>query len=104
MEHACRRIEQALKNVKIERPIIPVISNLTAAIEDDPGQIKQNLVWQMNHRTLWEASMRYIIGKGIKTFVEFSPGKVLKGLLRKINPSVETISLSALEDFHVIER
>lgn len=104
MEHACRRIEQALKNVRIERPVIPVISNLTAAIEDDPVQIKQNLVWQMNHRTLWEASMRFIIGKGIKTFVEFSPGKVLKGLLRKIDPSVETISLSALEDFHVIER
>ena len=103
MESACRRIEKALKDVPIVKPKIPVISNLTANIEEDPFQIKQNLIWQMNHRTLWEDSMRFIIGKGVKTFVEFAPGKVLKGLLRKIDPTVETISLSALEDFHAID-
>lgn len=103
MESACRRIEIALKDVAIRKPEIRVVSNLTANIEEDPGRIKQNLIWQMNHRTLWEDSMRFIIGKGIKTFIEFSPGKVLKGLLKKIDPGVETISLSALEDFHAIE-
>jgi len=103
MEPACRRIEQALKGVLIQKPKIQVVSNLTANIEEDPARIKQNLIWQMNHRTLWEDSMRFIIGKGIKTFIEFSPGKVLKGLLRKIDPTIETISLNALEDFHAID-
>ena len=103
MDSACRRIEEALKKVNIQKPLIPVVSNLTADIEDRPEQIKQNLIHQMNHRTLWEDSMRYIIGKGTKTFIELSPGKVLKGLLKKIDPSVETISLSALEDFHAID-
>ncbi|PIU40681.1 MAG: [acyl-carrier-protein] S-malonyltransferase [Candidatus Omnitrophica bacterium CG07_land_8_20_14_0_80_50_8] len=103
MDSACRRIEQALKEVLIQQPKIPVVSNLTADVEESSEKIKQNLVWQMNHRTLWEDSMRYIIGKGIKTFIEFSPGKVLKGLLRKIDPTIETISLSALEDFHAID-
>ena len=98
MEPACRRIEQALKDVLIQKPKIQVVSNLTANVEEDPARIKQNLIWQMNHRTLWEDSMRFIIGKGIKTFIEFSPGKVLKGLLRKIDPAIETISLkTALE-------
>ncbi len=103
MDPACRRIEQALKNAMIQRPRIPVVSNLTANIEDTPETIKHNLVLQMNHRTLWEDSMRFIIGKGIQTFIEFSPGKVLKGLLKKIDPAVETISLSGLEDFHAID-
>jgi [acyl-carrier-protein] S-malonyltransferase len=103
MEPACRRIEAALKDVSIQKPAIPVVSNLTADVEADPLKIKQNLIWQMNHRTLWEDSMRFIIGRGVRTFIEFSPGKVLKGLLKKIDPAVETISLSALEDFHAIE-
>jgi [acyl-carrier-protein] S-malonyltransferase len=102
MESACHRIEKALKDVEIHAPAIPVVSNLTANIEENPAQIKQNLIWQMNHRTLWEDSMRFIISKGVKTFIEFSPGKVLKGLLKKIDPSVETISLSTLEDFYAI--
>ncbi len=103
MASACQRIETALKGVHIQKPKIPVISNLTADIEDGPEQIKQNLIWQMNHRTLWEDSMRFILKKGIKTFIEFSPGKVLKGLLKKIDPTVQTISLNASEDFHAID-
>ncbi len=103
MDSACLRIEKALGDVAIQKPRISVVSNLTANVEEDPSQIKQNLILQMNHRTLWEDSMRFMISKGIKTFIELSPGKVLKGLLKKIDPTVETISLSAVEDFHVID-
>lgn len=103
MEPACRKIEEALKGIPVQAPRIPVVSNLTAAVEGDPAQIKQNLIWQMNHRTLWEDSMRFMIGKGVKHFIELGPGKVLKGLLKKIDPTVETIPLGAMEDFHVID-
>ena len=102
MYSACQRIEKALKDIAIHKPLIPVVSNLTANVDEEPEKIRQNLVWQMNHRTLWEDSMRFIIGKGIKSFIEFSPGKVLKGLLKKIDPAVETISLSCAEDFHAL--
>ena len=103
MDSACKKIETALQNITIHPPKIAVVSNLTANLEINPAQIKQNLVHQMNHRTLWEDSMRFIISKGVKTFIEFAPGKVLKGLLRKIDPEVETICLGTLEDFHAIE-
>ncbi len=103
MDSACKKIETALQNIRIETPRIAVVSNLTANVEADPIQIKQNLVHQMNHRTLWEDSMRYMISKGVKTFIEFAPGKVLKGLLKKIDPSVETLSIGTLEDFHAID-
>jgi [acyl-carrier-protein] S-malonyltransferase len=103
MESACQKISHSLDHVDIRKPLIPVVSNLTANIEENPLQIKQNLIWQMNHRTLWEASMRFIIGNGVRNFIEFSPGKTLKGMLRKIDPGVETISLSTMEDFHAVE-
>lgn len=102
MEPACHRIEKALKEVHIHKAGVPVVSNLTAEVEVDPNQIKQNLIWQMNHRTLWEDSMRFMIAQGVRRFVEFGPGKVLKGLMKKIDPTVETISLSGQEDFHGI--
>lgn len=103
MDSACRRIEKELENISIQTPSIAVVSNLTANIENDPVKIKQNLVKQMNHRTLWEDSMRYMIAKGVKTYVEFAPGKVLKGLMKKIDPAVEVIPIGTLEDFHAID-
>ena len=102
MDSACVRIEKALEPVHLRRPTISVVSNLTAAVEDQPDKIKQNLIRQMNHRTLWEDSMRYIIRQGVRHFVEFAPGKVLKGLLKKIDPAVETVTLGTLEDFHAL--
>jgi [acyl-carrier-protein] S-malonyltransferase len=102
MEPACQRIEKALKDVAIRRPTMPVVSNLTADVEVEPDQIKQNLIWQMNHRTLWEDSMRFMISKGVRTFVEFAPGKVLKGLLKKIDPTVECVSLAETVDFDAL--
>jgi [acyl-carrier-protein] S-malonyltransferase len=103
MDSASSRIEKALEGMAIREPRIPVVSNLTARIEVQPHEIKSNLVRQMNHRTLWEDSMRFLIGQGVRTFVELAPGKVLKGLLKKIDPAVETISVGTLEDFHAIE-
>ncbi len=103
MDSACKKIEAALENIQIVSPKIAVVSNLTAKTESDPAQIKRNLVLQMNHRTLWEDSMRYIISQGVRTFVELAPGKVLKGLLKKIDPAAETQTVGTLEDFHVID-
>lgn len=103
MDSACQRIEKALGNIPVKRPVIAVVSNLTANIEEDPEQIKQNLVWQMNHRTLWEDSMRFILSRGVRRFIEFAPGKVLKGLLKKIDPAAETMTFGNLEDFHHLD-
>lgn len=103
MDSACARIEKALADITIRPPRIPVVSNLTAGVESSPEKIKQILVQQMNHRTLWEDSMRYILGRGVKRFIEFAPGKVLKGLLKKIDPEADTLSLGTLEDFHLFE-
>ncbi len=103
MNSACRRIEQALTKISVRQPAYPVVSNLTAQEEADPVQIKKNLVDQMNHRTLWEDSCRRMIAMGITKFYELGPGKVLKGLMRKIDSSVTVVSLGTAEDFRTLE-
>jgi [acyl-carrier-protein] S-malonyltransferase len=103
MDSASSRIEKALAGIVIREPKIPVVSNLTADVESSPEKIKQILVRQMNHRTLWEDSMRSILSRGVRTFVEFAPGRVLKGLLKKIDAQAETVSLETVEDFHAFE-
>ncbi len=103
MDSACRRIEKSLETVDIRPPRIAVVSNLTAATESDPVKIKQILVKQMNHRTLWEDSMRFMIANGIRTFIEFAPGTVLKGLMRKIDATATVIPVDTCEDIRALD-
>ncbi len=70
------------------RPKIPVISNLDARPHDDPEQIRQLLIRQVLHPVRWEDSMRYLMDQGFDQFYEVGPGRVLRGLLRRIDRKV----------------
>ncbi|MBF0253706.1 MAG: ACP S-malonyltransferase [Candidatus Omnitrophica bacterium] len=87
MDPATERIRRILGDMKIKKPDFPVYSNLTAKGEADPEEIRGILADQMNHRTLWEDSMRRMISGGVDTFYEIGPGRVLRGLMRKIDPT-----------------
>jgi [acyl-carrier-protein] S-malonyltransferase len=102
MNPASARIAEALKGISVSAPRIPVVSNLTAEAEQEAAEIRRNLVLQMNHRTLWEDSMRRMIAMGVRQFFEIGPGKVLKGLMRKIDPSVRVVSCGMKEDFDAL--
>jgi [acyl-carrier-protein] S-malonyltransferase len=84
MKPADERLAQALANVSIRRPRIPVISNVDAKIHDDPEEIRANLVRQVVSPVLWESSMRALLERGIDEFYEVGPGRVLRGLLKRI--------------------
>jgi len=88
MAEASHKLAEALKEILILAPKIPVISNITAYSQDDPEQIKQNLIDQVSSTTRWEESIRHVAERGITTFLEIGPGTVLKGLLRRINPEL----------------
>jgi [acyl-carrier-protein] S-malonyltransferase len=99
MNSACEKIETLLNRVEIHPPNFTVVSNLTAQPESEVGDIKQNLVKQMNHRTLWQDSMRYFLDAGVMEYYEIGPGKVLKGLMRKIDPEANVQPLGTADDF-----
>lgn len=86
MQDASDKLKQLLGNIKINNPKIPVVSNFTASIEDSPGLIRENLVKQLTGSVLWEDSVKFIISQGVNNFYEVGPGRVLKGLMRKIKP------------------
>jgi [acyl-carrier-protein] S-malonyltransferase len=88
MDNANKRLREELKKISFNIPKAPFISNVTANYVNDVDSIKENLALQVNHRILWEASVRRMIQDGITDYYEIGPGKVLKGLLRKIDRSL----------------
>ena len=89
MQPADERLAEALASVTISKPRIPVISNVDAQSHDDPETIRQNLVRQVVSPVRWEDSMRSMLGQGVNDFYEIGPGKVLRGLLKRIDRKVD---------------
>jgi len=98
MEPAKEKLKAVLNKIEVNAPCIDFISNIDAEITRDPEIIKENLVNQLDHKTLWEASMRKAISSGIFEYLEVGPGTVLKGLARKIDSSLDVKSLHSMED------
>ncbi len=85
MQPADARLAEALAGVPIVRPEIPVISNVDARAHDDPDRIRDNLVRQVAQPVLWEDSLRSMLEQGVDEFYEIGPGRVLRGLLKRID-------------------
>jgi [acyl-carrier-protein] S-malonyltransferase len=89
MQPADSRLAEALAAVSIARPRIPVISNVDAQSHDDPETIRKNLVRQVVSPVRWEDSVRSMLAQGVSQFFEIGPGRVLRGLLKRIDRKVE---------------
>jgi [acyl-carrier-protein] S-malonyltransferase len=79
------RLAEALEGVPLNKPRLPVVSNVDAQPHDDPEQIRQLLIRQVIEPVRWEDSMRYLLAAGCDQFYEVGPGRVLRGLLRRID-------------------
>ncbi len=93
MRPADQRCAEALADVPMRKPRIPVISNVDAVSHDDPEEIRQILVRQVLQPVRWEDSMRNLIQQGFDQFYEVGPGRVLRGLLRRIDRNVSCQSV-----------
>jgi len=89
MRPAGEKLEASLSQVKIKDPEIPVLSNVTAGYHGKAAEIKDLLVKQVSSPVRWEECVRRMILDGTGIFVEVGPGKVLSGLVRKIDRDVE---------------
>jgi len=98
MTPAMEKLEKEIQKVAFNVPKYPIISNVTAKPTQDPVEIKRNLINQVSSRTFFEASIRYVMSQGIKTYLEIGPGNVLKGLLRKIDNSLQVINIEKPSD------
>jgi [acyl-carrier-protein] S-malonyltransferase len=85
MQPAVERLAAALSDVKLSKPAIPVVSNVDARPHDDPDEIRQLLIQQVVSPVRWEDSMRYLLDQGFDQFHEVGPGRVLRGLMKRID-------------------
>jgi len=88
MRPADQRLADALADVPMQPPKIPVVSNVDARVHDDPEEIRQLLIRQILQPVRWEDSMRYLLQQGFSQFYEVGPGRVLRGLLRRIDRKI----------------
>jgi [acyl-carrier-protein] S-malonyltransferase len=94
MKPADERLAAALAGVKLGSPRIPVVSNVDARPHADPEEIRGLLVQQVLSPVRWEDSVRYLLEAGVESFYEVGPGKVLKGLMKRIDRKKEVVSVN----------
>lgn len=101
MVNAGELLAQELEKVTIKEPRIPVIFNVNADYLVEPDEIKEALIRQVSNTVRWEESMRRLQADGAEIFVEVGPGKVLSGLMRKIDRNG---TVSNLEDLNSLKK
>ena len=88
MESAVERVAAALAEVTVQSPQIPVVMNVDGRIHEDPDQIRRLLARQVVEPVQWEGSMLQLLEMGMEEFYEVGPGRVLRGLLRRIQRKI----------------
>ena len=93
MESAKVKVADALSRLPMQLPRVPVVSNVTARPGASEAEIKDLLVRQVTSPVRWAESMQWLVSQGFTRFIEFGPGGVLAGLMKRINKEVEMISI-----------
>ena len=94
MKPAAEQLAVAIAKVEFHAPTIPIVHNVHAGIESDPGKIRQLMVEQTASPVRWTQSIEFMVARGVERVVECGPGKVLSGLCRRIH---KPLSASAIE-------
>ena len=94
MKPAQDRLAEDLKSLSFQQPGMHVVCNVDAAVIDDAERSRDALVRQVTGSVKWDQSIRVLIDKGVRTFVELGPGKVLCGLMRQIDRSKTALNVA----------
>jgi len=97
MQSAVDGMSEIIATLSFNDPVIPIIGNTTAQPLTTADLIKEELLRQLCNCVQWQRSIEYMIDNGISTFIEVGPGKVLTGLIKRINRSVELINIGDVE-------
>jgi len=95
MKPADEKLATALADITLQTPRIPVWSNVDAQPHSDPGEIRSLLIRQVLHPVLWEQTMRHLLAAGFDKFYEIGPGRVLAGLLKRVQRKADCTNISA---------
>ncbi len=102
MEKATITMSQELKKLNFKELKNNLISNVTAEKIDNSSMLKDLLIKQIESRVRWRESVNFMINNGVKEFIEIGPGKVLSGLIKRINKDVKVSAINNEEDISLI--
>jgi len=97
MKPAGERLEKALEQISVSDLMIPVVTNVEAEVNTSKDRVKRLLVAQVSSPVRWEESMKKMVEKGVDQVLEIGPGKVLSGLMKRIDNRIETRNLENLQ-------
>ena len=98
MRSATEKMRLEIAKAEFKKPEINIISNVTAQAVNDPSDIKKLLIEQIEKPVRWREIVINMIDSKVEKFIEIGPGKVLSGLVKRINSNVELIQINDLED------
>jgi [acyl-carrier-protein] S-malonyltransferase len=98
MKSAADKMISKITSVDFQKPKFDIITNVEAIAENNPDNIKRLLIEQIYSKVRWRESVLYMINNGINEFIEIGPGKVLTGLVKRIDKNVKTININTEQD------
>ena len=98
MAPAAQRMSTALADADMQEPCVSIVSNVSAKAESDPATIRQLLVDQVTDMVRWRESILWMKAQGVTEIIELGAGKVLSGLIRRIDRDIKTSSVGSAED------
>jgi [acyl-carrier-protein] S-malonyltransferase len=98
MEPVLSDFTKVVSKAKFRPPAIPVISNVTAQPLTDVNSIREELVKQLRNCIQWQRSVEYMVQSGVAAFYEIGPGRVLSGLIKRINSELQIFNISGAEE------
>ena len=99
---AGEKLGKVLEGVKVSKPEIPYVANVTAEYVTDEGLVKPLLTRQVYSSVRWQQSVETMLKDGVDTFVEIGPGKTLSGFMKKINRNVAVLNIEKLDDLEKV--
>ena len=94
MEEAKKELEDAINKTVFSDPICPIYQNVSGLPYSSEIEIKENLIYQLTSPVKWTQSINKMVEDGAEEFIEVGPGRVLQGLVRKINGDINSSSLN----------
>ena len=97
MQPAVDGMSEIVASLSFGEPVVPIIANTTAEPLTTAESVKAELIRQLCNCVQWQRSIEYMVGEGVSTFIEIGPGKVLAGLIKRINREVKTVNIGDAE-------
>ena len=100
MEPVVEGMTKVISRVKFRDPQIPVVVNTSGKMVSSAEELKAELIWQLCNSVQWNRSVEFMIESGVTTFIEIGPGRVLSGLIRRINKDVKVLHIDSIKSLH----